>query len=99
MHLINMAVAMRQCKLADSIPAGIKTASPPELSRWFARKMRFDLHLSVHPHGSVQRSPHCLLGGSMARFRRVDAAYVAYDVRNELVNLLIAAETPGRRAS
>jgi hypothetical protein len=35
----------------------------------------------------------------MARFRRVDAAYVAYDVRNELVNLLIAAETPGRRAS
>jgi hypothetical protein len=58
--------------------------------------MRFDLHRSVHPHGSVQRSPHRLLGGSMARFRRVDAAYAAYDVRNELVNLLIAAETAAR---
>jgi hypothetical protein len=34
---INMAVAMRQRQLADSIP-GIKTASPPELSRWFAKE-------------------------------------------------------------
>jgi hypothetical protein len=32
-----MAVAMRQRQLADKIP-GIKTASPPELSRWFAKE-------------------------------------------------------------
>jgi hypothetical protein len=32
----------------------------------------------------------------MPRFRRVDAAYVAYDVQNELVNLLIAPETAAR---
>jgi anti-sigma factor RsiW len=86
---IDAAVAARQHRPDGSAPSEIKTDSAAKISQWFAGRLPFDFRLPAEPHSVPQTPPCHLIGGRTVRFGNIDAAYVAYLMQDQEVDLMV----------
>jgi anti-sigma factor RsiW len=88
-----MAVEAHERYLVGHLPLEIATASPDEISRWFAGKVPFTLKLPDYQGSSGQEKLYDLEGARLVAFHNDYAAYVAYKMRTRPISLVVTSES------
>ena len=91
-----MAVEAHERHLAGRLPLEIATASPDEISLWFAGKVPFGLKLPDYQGSSGQEKLYDLEGARLVAFNNDYAAYVAYRMRARPISLVVTSEATAR---
>ena len=91
-----MAVNTHQRYLKGQLPLEIATASPEEISRWFAGKVAFSLELPGYQEASGQEILYRLVGARLVGFNNDYAAYVAYQMRQRPISLVVTSVSAAR---
>ena len=91
-----MAVNTHQRHLRGRLPLEITTDSPEEISRWFAGKVPFSLELPDYQEASGQEKLYRIEGARLVGFRNDYAAYVAYQMRQRPISLVVTSASTAR---
>ena len=86
-----MAVDTHVRRVRGQLPLEIASASPAEISDWFAGKVSFSLKLPNYQEDSGQMRLYSLEGARLVGFRNDYAALVAYDMGNHPITLVVTA--------
>jgi anti-sigma factor RsiW len=86
---VDMAVKAHRQALAGHLPFDIKTSSPEQMGRWFGDKVPFQFRLPTYQEGSAQDVRYQLSGGRLVTFKGEYASYIAYQMKDQLVSLVI----------
>jgi anti-sigma factor RsiW len=88
---VDIAVKLHEDKSAGRLPIQCKTNSPSVITEWFANKVPFHFRLPNAQEPESQNIKYTLIGGRLVDFNDKRIAYVAYQVRDQLISLLVAA--------
>ena len=88
-----MAVDTHLRYLRRQLPFEITSASPNEISDWFAGKVPFRLQLPNYQESSGQDRLYELEGARLVGFKNDYAAYVAYEMRGRPISLVVTSNT------
>lgn len=86
-----MAVDTHVRRIRGQLPLEIASASPAEISDWFAGKVSFRLKLPNYQEDSGQVRLYNLEGARLVGFRNDYAALVAYDMDKHPITLVVTA--------
>lgn len=86
-----MAVDTHVRRVRGQLPLEIASASPAEISAWFAGKVSFSLKLPNYQEASGQVRLYNLEGARLVGFRNDYAALVAYDMDKHPITLVVTA--------
>ncbi len=86
-----MAVDTHVRRVRGQLPLEIASASPAEISNWFAGKVSFSLKLPNYQEASGQVRLYNLEGARLVGFRNDYAALVAYDMDKHPITLVVTA--------
>jgi len=79
--------------LRGQLPLEIVTNSPEQISQWFAGKVPFGLRLPTYQELSGQERLYELQGARLVGFNKEYAAYVAYQMRQRLITLVVTSNS------
>ena len=85
---VETAVAEHRCYLDGSLPAGLVSNSPQQVTAWFANKVPFDFRLPAAEPGPENKPAYRLTGASVVHYKGSPAALVRYETQNEKITLL-----------
>lgn len=88
-----MAVNTHQRRIQNRLPLEISTDSPEAISTWFAGKVPFKLELPNYQESSGQEKLYSLEGARLVGFHDDYAAYVAYQMRNRPISLVVTSSS------
>jgi anti-sigma factor RsiW len=74
------------------LPFEITSDSPDQISAWFKGKVSFALQLPNYQEASGQQKLYSLNGARLVAFRNDYAAYVAYEMKNEPISLVVTSD-------
>jgi anti-sigma factor RsiW len=74
------------------LPLEIETSGPEQISEWFANKVGFSVKLPNYQDSSGQEKLYKLEGARLVGYRADYAAYVAYQMRNRPISLVITSD-------
>jgi anti-sigma factor RsiW len=86
-----MAVDAHLRYLRGQLPLEIASASPEKISAWFAGKVPFSLKLPNYQESSGQEKLYQLEGARLVGFKNDYAAYVAYQMRQRPITLVVTS--------
>lgn len=86
-----MAVDTHSRRIRNQLPLEIETASPAEVSNWFSGKVPFSLKLPTYQENSGQEKLYHLEGARLVGFKNDYAAFVAYQMRNRPITLVVTS--------
>jgi len=86
-----MAVDTHQRRVEGRLPLEVSTDSPEAISTWFAGKVSFKLELPNYQESSGQEKLYNLEGARLVGFHDDYAAYVAYQMRNRPISLVVTS--------
>jgi anti-sigma factor RsiW len=86
-----MAVDTHQRRVRNQLPLEIVSDSPGKISEWFAGKVSFGLELPNYQEASGQEKLYQLEGARLVGFRGDYAAFVAYQMRNRPITLVVTS--------
>jgi anti-sigma factor RsiW len=86
-----MAVDSHSRRIRNQLPLEIKTSSPSEISDWFSGKVPFSLKLPTYQENSGQARIYHLEGARLVGFKNDYAAFVAYQMRNRPITLVVTS--------
>jgi anti-sigma factor RsiW len=86
-----MAVDSHSRRIRNQLPLEIKTSSPAEISDWFSGKVPFSLKLPNYQENSGQARIYHLEGARLVGFKNDYAAFVAYQMRNRPITLVVTS--------
>jgi anti-sigma factor RsiW len=86
-----MAVDSHSRRIRNQLPLEIKTSSPTEISDWFSGKVSFSLKLPTYQENSGQARLYHLEGARLVAFKNDYAAFVAYQMRNRPITLVVTS--------
>jgi anti-sigma factor RsiW len=86
-----MAVDTHLRHLRNQLPFEIETNSPEQISEWFVGKVPFSLKLPNYQESSGQEKIYQLEGARLVGFKEDYAAYVAYEMRNRPISLVVTS--------
>jgi anti-sigma factor RsiW len=75
-----------------TLPFEITSDSPEEISRWFAGKLSFSLHLPNYQESSGQERLYSLEGARLVALNNDYAAYVGYRMGLKPISLVVTSE-------
>jgi anti-sigma factor RsiW len=84
-----LAVQAHKEQLAGELPLQVKTESTTALTQWFTTKVPFSFRLPEYQGISGKPPSYRLMGGRVIRARTLPAAYVAYEMHNDLISLVM----------
>jgi anti-sigma factor RsiW len=87
-----MAVDSHSRRIRNQLPLEIKTSSPAEISDWFSGKVPFSLKLPTYQENSGQARLYHLEGARLVGFKNDYAAFVAYQMRNRPITLVVTSD-------
>lgn len=87
------AVEMHQRYLRGQLPLEISSVSPEQITRWFTGKVSFRFELPSYQEASEQEKPYSLEGARLVGFNNDDAAYVAYQMRQRPISLVVTSNS------
>ena len=85
---VETAVAEHRSHLDGSLPAGLVSNSPQQVTAWFANKVPFDFRLPAAEPGPENKPAYRLTGASVVHYKGSPAALVRYETQNEKITLL-----------
>jgi hypothetical protein len=88
-----IAVQTHQRYLRGQLPLEISSVSPEQISRWFTGKVSFRLELPSYQEASGQEKLYSLEGARLVGFNRDYAAYVAYQMRQRPISLVVTSNS------
>jgi len=88
-----MAVDTHLRYLRGQLPLEIVSASPAQISGWFAGKVPFSLKLPNYQESSGQEKLYRLEGARLVGFKSDYAAYVAYQMRQRPITLVVTSNS------
>lgn len=91
-----LAVDTHLRHLRGQLPLEIITRSPERISQWFGGKVPFGLKLPNYQEVSGQERLYELEGARLVGFNKDYAAYVAYEMRQRPITLVITSDTVAR---
>jgi anti-sigma factor RsiW len=91
-ELALMAVDSHLRYLRGQLPLEISSASPEEISSWFAGKVPFRLKLPNYQEASGQQKLYSLEGARLVNFKNDYVALVAYQMRQRPITLVITSD-------
>lgn len=97
-ELALMAVDTHLRHLRGQLPLEIVSAAPEEISGWFAGKVSFPLTLPNYQEASGQQKLYHLEGARLVNFKNDYAAFVAYQMRQRPITLVVTSDTVTRPA-
>jgi anti-sigma factor RsiW len=86
-----MAVDSHSRRIRNQLPLEIKTSSPEEISDWFSGKVPFSLKLPTYQENSGQTRIYHLEGARLVAFENDYAAFVAYQMHNRPITLVVTS--------
>ena len=87
------AVEMHQRYLRGQLPLEISSVSPEQVSKWFTGKVSFSLELPPYQEVSGQEKLYSLEGARLVGFNNNYAAYVAYQMRQRPISLVVTSNS------
>ncbi len=88
-----MAVDTHLRHLRGQLPLEIASLSPEEISDWFKGKVPFSFRLPAYQESSGQEKLYQLEGARLVGFKNDYAAYVAYQMRQRPISLVVTSAT------
>jgi mycothiol system anti-sigma-R factor len=88
-----MATETHLRRIRGQLPLEIESASPIEISSWFANKVNFSVKLPNYQESSGQNKLYVLEGARLVGFKDDYAAYVAYRMGASTISLVITSDT------
>src|SRR6185369_12058475 len=79
--------------LRNQLPFEIETSSPIEISQWFVGKVPFSLKLPNYQESSGQEKIYQLDGARLVGFKNDYAAYVAYEMGQRPITLVVTSSS------
>jgi anti-sigma factor RsiW len=73
------------------LPLEVRSEAPAEVSQFFEGRVPFHLALPDYPVGPGERKPYRLVGGRLVAFDGDYAAYVAYQMEQRPISLLVTS--------
>jgi anti-sigma factor RsiW len=92
----HMAIDTHQRYLRGQLPLAIATGSPEKISAWFSGKVSFSFELPNYQESSGQEKLYELEGAGLVGYGSQNAAYVAYNMSQRPISLLVASDTVAR---
>jgi len=87
-----MAVETHQRHLRGQLPLEITSDVPDQISNWFAGKVPFSVKLPNYQESSGQEKLYSLEGARLVGYADGYAAYVAYQMQNRPISLVVTWE-------
>src|SRR6266513_621483 len=84
--LVDVAVTTHQGYLNDNLPLDIKSNDPVQVVRWFEKRINFPISLGQEPVKNLR-----LLGGRLVEFQGKNAVFLAYEMGQHRLSLLMTA--------
>ncbi|HEY6660958.1 MAG TPA: hypothetical protein VI031_07440, partial [Pyrinomonadaceae bacterium] len=78
------------------LPLEMESASPHDISEWFAGKVKFSVKLPNYQESSGQEKLYTLEGARLVGFQNDYAAYVAYRMADRPITLVITSDSMAR---
>lgn len=75
------------------LPLETESANPREISDWFTNKVSFSVKLPNYQESSGQEKLYTLQGARLVGFQNDYAAYVAYQMKDRPISLVITSES------
>ena len=94
--LASLAVDTHLRHARGQLPLEVRSERPPEVTAWFAGRVPFQLALPDYPVGAGERKPYTLVGGRLISFHGDYAAYVAYQMEERPISLVVTSSTAVR---
>jgi anti-sigma factor RsiW len=88
-----MAVDTHMRRLRGQLPLEVVSDSPQQISFWFAGKVAFRLKLPNYQESSGQEKLYRLEGARLVGFKNDYAAYVAYQMRQRPITLVVTSNS------
>lgn len=82
--------------IRGQLPLEIESASPREISRWFANKVNFSVKLPNYQESSGQEKLYTLEGARLVNYQNQYAAYVAYSMGDRPISLVITSDSTAK---
>jgi mycothiol system anti-sigma-R factor len=92
-HFAMMAVDTHQRHQKGQLPLEIGSDVPEEISNWFAGKVPFSVKLPNYQESSGQEKLYSLEGARLVGYNNGYAAYVAYQMQNRPISLVVTSES------
>jgi anti-sigma factor RsiW len=73
------------------LPLEVESTSPQEISSWFVNKVNFSVKLPNYQESSGQEKLYVLEGARLVNFQNDYAAYVAYQMKERPISLVITS--------
>jgi anti-sigma factor RsiW len=87
-----MAVDTHLRHQRGQLPFEITSDSPDEISAWFKGKVSFGVQLPNYQEASGQEKLYSLNGARLVAFHNDYAAYVAYEMKNQPISLVMTSD-------
>ena len=75
------------------LPLEVESTSPQDISSWFVNKVNFKVKLPNYQESSGQEKLYVLEGARLVNFKNDYAAYVAYQMKERPISLVITSTT------
>jgi anti-sigma factor RsiW len=79
--------------MRGQLPLETESASPQEISAWFANKVNFSVKLPNYQESSGQEKLYTLEGARLVNYEEQYAAYVAYRMADRPISLVITSDS------
>jgi len=86
-----LAVETHLRHMRGQLPLEIETGNPQQISSWFVNKVNFSVKLPNYQESSGQEKLYVLEGARLVTFRNDYAAYVAYQMKDRPISLVITS--------
>lgn len=93
-----MAADTHLRRTRGQLPLEIQSATPQQISNWFANKVNFSVKLPNYQESSGQEKLYTLEGARLVGFKDDYAAYVAYQMKARPISLVITSDSVARPA-
>ena len=88
-----MAAETHLRRTRGQLPLEVETATPQQISQWFANKVDFSVKLPNYQESSGQEKLYTLEGARLVSYNDDYAAYVAYRMKDRPISLVITSES------
>lgn len=79
--------------MRGQLPLEVESQDPQQISSWFVNKVNFSVKLPNYQESSGQEKLYVLEGGRLVGFKNDYAAYVAYQMKERPISLVITSES------
>ena len=88
-----MAAATHLRHMRGELPFEMESANPQDISAWFANKVKFSVKLPNYQESSGQEKLYTLEGARLVGYENDYAAYVAYQMADRHISLVITSDS------